>query len=327
MCLSLVVATSCVVDISRGSAQGEGPAVATTRKIVARVNGKPLYEDQLKPQVESSLRKFRKYGMQDKDSDLVRRLRTRALDRIIGEELISQESQKLKIEDIDERVKQALAAVKSKHGTEEKLERYLKARNLTREDVSGSSRAKVYVDEYLRRQGILEPVIPEERIRETYAANRDSYKREETIKASHILVGVSSTAEPGEKGKARLEAEKIRKEILEGKDFAEMAKKHSDCNSAPGGGDLRYIKKGFMPPEFEQVAFAMEKDAVSEVVATKFGYHIIKVLDKKPAGISPYEDAKLLISKFLQQEESKKKLAAHIAELKSKAKIEILLAE
>ena len=118
-------------------------------------------------------------------------------------------------------------------------------------------------------------------------------------------------------------AEKIHGEILEGKDFAEMARKHSDCNSASGGGSLRYIKRGYMPAEFDRVAFAMEKDAVSEVVKTKFGYHIIKVFDKKSAGVAPYEDVREFIKKHLQQQESKKKLEGHIGELKKKAKIEI----
>jgi parvulin-like peptidyl-prolyl isomerase len=62
---------------------------------------------------------------------------------------------------------------------------------------------------------------------------------------------------------------------LGGKDFAKMAKEHSDCNSASGGGDLRYIKKGYMPKEFDDVAFVIEKGGVSAVVETRFGYHII----------------------------------------------------
>ena len=82
-----------------------------------------------------------------------------------------------------------------------------------------------------------------------------------------------------------------------------------------------------MPPEFDKVAFAMEEDAVSAVVETKFGYHVIKVADKKPGGLVPYEEVKDFIKKFLQQEESKKKLHAHMTELKKKAKIDILLNE
>jgi peptidyl-prolyl cis-trans isomerase C len=325
--LSLLGITVYVLPLSPQSLQAEEQRSSEAKKVVAKVNGKPIYEEQLKPEVEKRLNTFRKYGMRKEDPDLVRRLRSRALDKLIGEELISQESQRLTIEDIDEKVKQKLKALERKYDTRGGFEKYLKLRNLTMEDVRRSLRARVYVDAYLKKKGLLEPPISEDRIRDTYERYPGSYSREETIKVSHILIAVDGTADDEKKEQAKQKAEKIHKEILEGKDFAEMAKNHSECNSASGGGSLRYIKSGYMPEEFSRVAFAMEKDAVSEVVKTKFGYHIIKVFDKKSAGVTPFEEIRDFIKKGLQQEESKKKLAAHIAELKKKAKIEILQTE
>ena len=144
-------------------------------------------------------------------------------------------------------------------------------------------------------------------------------------KYSHILIKVDEDAGPEEKEKAYLKAEEVRKEILAGKSFAQMAKEHSQCNSASGGGGLGYIERGYMPKEFEEVAFTIEKNTVSDIVETKFGYHIIKVTNKTPGGIAPYEDVRDFIKKYLQKGESKKKLAEHIAILKEKATIEILL--
>jgi peptidyl-prolyl cis-trans isomerase C len=327
MFLGLMGATGYAVCLSPGSLQAEEQSVAEAKKIVAKVNGKPIYEEQLTPQVENDLRVFRKYGMRKEAPDLVERLQSRALDKLIGEELIFQESQKLTIEDIDEKVEQKLKALKKKYGTGEEFAKYLKRRNLTMEEVRRSSRTRIYVDEYLEEKGISEPQISEESIREMYNRNPDSYSREETIKVSHILIAVEADAGVEEKEQASQKAEEIGKKVLKGKNFAEMAKKHSDCNSASGGGSLGHIKKGYMPRRFDKVAFAMEKDAVSEVVETKFGYHIIKVFDKKSAGVAPYDEVRDFIKKFLQQQESDKKRAAHIAELKEKAKIEILLSE
>ena len=201
----------------------------------------------------------------------------------------------------------------------------MKRRALTMEQLRESARVRVYVNEYLQEQGIAEPEIPEDRIRQMYEGDPDSYSREESVKVSHILVAVDVHATREIKEQARQKAEQIRREILEGKDFAEMAKKHSDCNSASGGGDLRYIRKGFMPKEFDQVAFTIDKDTVSEVVETNFGYHILKVSERIPAGVTPYEEVRDFIKKYLQMEESKNKLASHIAELRAKAEIEILL--
>ena len=112
--------------------------------------------------------------------------------------------------------------------------------------------------------------MSEERIRETYDRHPQSYSAEATVEVSHILIAVDESAGAEEHPRALLEAEKLRKEILEGKDFAETAREHSDCNSASGGGSLGYIKKGYMPGEFDSVAFAMERDAINEVVKTEF---------------------------------------------------------
>ncbi len=324
MFLGLIFVAGHVLRLSLPGMRAEGQQSVGDKKVVAEVNGRPIHEAELKRQVERDLRRFRKYGMRKESPDLIERLRSRALEKLIGEELLSQASQKLKIEDIDKKVKEKIKALETEHGRGERFEKYMKMKGLTMEDLTSSLRARVYLDEYLKEKGISQPPIPEERIREAYESNRNSYSREETIKVSHILIAVDGDASSDEKDKALQEAKKVLKEIRGNKDFAEMAKKHSDCNSAPGGGSLGYIKKGYMPEEFDRVAFSMGKDKVSDVVETKFGYHIIKVFDKKSAGVAPYEEVRDFIRKFLQQQESRKRLTAHLAELKERAKIEIL---
>ena len=322
---SLMVVSGCAVELLSENARAAEQGVVEARTVVARVNGQPIYEDQLKPEVEKSLRALKRYGMRKDDPNVVKRLQAKVLDKAIGDLLINQESKKRTIENIDEKVEQKVKALEQKFGAGEGMERYLKIRRITMDDLRASLKGRVPVEEYLKEQGVLEPEIPEDRIRKMYDEDPQSFSRKETVRVSHILVAVDAHAATEQKEQARQKAEQIRKEILQGKDFAEMAREHSDAKSAPDGGDLGPIKKGDTPAEFETVAFALEKGAISEVVETKLGYQVIKVVDKQPAGVVPYEEMRGFLKKYLQNEESKKKLASHIDELKKKSKIEILL--
>jgi len=314
--------------LSPEGTEAKGKETADTRKVIARVNGQPIYAEQLKPELEKGLKKSRRHGAKKPDPELVTRLQQGALDKLIDNELINQESRKLKIADIETQVDQKIEALEQKHGAGKRMEMYWQMRNHTLESAREFLRTRVRVDAYLKQQGILEPEIPEERVRQLYKGDPGSFSRkEESIQVSHVLIALGAQAGPEARAQARQKAEQIRKEVLEGRDFAEMAKTHSDCNSASGGGRLKYMKRGFMPEAFDKVAFALDKDALSEVVETRFGFHIIKVLDKRPAGPIPLEQVRNFITKYLQEGESKKRLAAHMVELKGKAKIEVLLAQ
>lgn len=295
------------------------------RKFVAKVNGVSIYEDQLTPYVDKALKKFKKHGMKQESPDFVKHQQKKALDEVINQELLYQASKDLTIPDIEEKINERIKEMKNRYPSEESFEASLKAKNITVNDLRESIRKSVYIDKYLESKGLRNPEVPEAEIKEYYEKNKGNFKREETIRASHILIKVDESAKPEEKEQARKKAEKIRKEIAEGKDFAEMAKELSGCDSASKGGDLGYIKRGYMTEEFDKVAFALKKDELSDVVQTKFGYHIIKVADKKPEGIAPYEEVKDFIGKYLQQGIAQKKVASHIKELKEKAKIEIFL--
>jgi peptidyl-prolyl cis-trans isomerase C len=326
MFLSFMLVTCYVVSVATGSTQVKEHGETKTGKIVARVNGSPIYEAQIKPEVDKGLQKFRKYGMRKESPATIKRLQMKALTKVIDQKLIDQESRKQTIENLDEKVEQRVQALKKKYGSQKLYDRILKQKRQTEESLRESLKNRIYIDEYLKKKGVLEPQIPEYRIRKFYEKNALSYYREETVNVSHILIVVDENGTPEEKEKARQRAEQIRKEIMAGEDFAEMARKHSACSSAQKGGKLGYVKRGYMPEEFDKVAFATaDGDVAGEIVETQFGYHIIKVSDKVPAGITPYEEIRDFLKKYLQEEESKKKLAALLVELKKKAKIDILL--
>jgi peptidyl-prolyl cis-trans isomerase C len=273
------------------------------------------------------MKKWKKYGLKQDSPELTSRMQMRALSKVIDQELLNQAARKTPLTSADEKTAKKLQAMKRKYGSEEHFQSYLKRRNLTEAELNKSIQEGLYVEEYLKAKGIADPEIPEEKIKNFYTANPENYAREEMVKVSHILIKADEKAPAEEREKAYTKAVQIRKDILAGKDFARMAKEYSECNSAAGGGSLGYIQRGYMPGQFEQVAFALDKGSVSDVVETKFGYHIITVLDKQPAGTAPYEEVHDFIKKFLQEEASKKMLDAHLTALREKATIEVLLEE
>ena len=140
----LLILLACTVGLAPGCTRREPEKIpAPSGTVIARVNGKPIYEAQLKPELEATLQKFRKYGMQKDDPALIQRRQTRILDRLIGDELVYQESRKLTIDDLDARVEQERKALQAKYGTGDHFDRYLKSRQMTPRSLEEALRAKV----------------------------------------------------------------------------------------------------------------------------------------------------------------------------------------
>lgn len=135
-------------------------------------------------------------------------------------------------------------------------------------------------------------------VKAVYAAKKDSFKAPEEVHVAHILVMDKDDAA------AKAKADKLLAEAQSGADFAKLAKDNSsDASSAVKGGDLGLVSHGKMVPEFESAAFALEKPGqLSPVVKTQFGYHIIKLFEKKPARIKSLDEVRPELEKqYVQQ--------------------------
>src|SRR5262249_55186491 len=122
--------------------------------------------------------------------------------------------------------------------------------------------------------------VPPADIEKEYNNNVEQYTTPEQVRASHILLKTEGKDDAAVKAKA----EELLKQARAGADFAELARKNSeDEGSAKNGGDLDYFGKGRMVPEFDAAVFAMQPGQISDLVKTQYGYHIIKLVDKKPA--------------------------------------------
>ena len=134
--------------------------------------------------------------------------------------------------------------------------------------------------------------VTEREITDYYELNRDQYKNPEQVKARHILLKVPNDASTPEDEKIKETASALLKRIKEGEDFISLAKEYSQDTSASNGGDLGFFTRGQMVKSFEQVAFSLKTGEVSEPVRTKFGWHLIRVDDKKSATVKALSDVR-----------------------------------
>ena len=166
--------------------------------------------------------------------------------------------------------------------------------------------------------------VNEAEAKKYYDENPKEFEVPEQVQASHILIKPDpNVADPNQaKAEAKAKAEELLKKVKEGADFATLAKENSACPSAPKGGDLGFFNKGKMVPAFDEAVFALKVGQVSEVVETQFGYHIIKVTDRKEASTIPFEEAKDNLIKMLTQKKQSEYAKEYIDSLKANAKIE-----
>ena len=147
--------------------------------------------------------------------------------------------------------------------------------------------------------------VEEDELRGYYQQNQKQFQAAEQRRASHILITVDESADEAAKEKARAQAEAALKRVKSGEDFAKVAKELSqDPGSAKQGGDLGLFGKGVMTEEFEKAVFALKKNAISDLVSTPFGYHIIKLTDIKAAKGKNFEELKEELAATYQKEEA-----------------------
>lgn len=164
-----------------------------------------------------------------------------------------------------------------------------------------------YID--IRPEALVKPEsINEEAARLWYEANQSRFETPEQVRAAHILVEVSPDASEADQKKANDAIAKAKADLASGKSFAEIANTINSENAADRNGELGWIKRGQTVPEFEEAAFALPPGEVSGPVRTPFGLHIIKVLEKKDAGVPPFKDVEAEARKALAAEEGADKI-------------------
>jgi len=179
-------------------------------------------------------------------------------------------------------------------------------------------------NEYLKQEIAQKVTVSDDELKSYYDSHKDEFKTQDMIKARHILVRVDSSASDDEKKKAKERIELYLKKIKDGEDFAKLA---SDFSDDPGskakGGDLDFFPRGRMVKPFEDAAFSLKPGQTSGIVETQFGFHIIKVEDRKDSSVESFDVVKERLKQKLSQDRTRKELTDFIDKAMKDSKTEI----
>jgi len=291
----------------------------------AIVNGERIPMSALESKVQAAIRAYP--GLRSKENiEALREMRKEILSDLISEELVIQEGIKAGLKPRDIEMSTELAKIRQRFPSDEAFQKTLKQENLTEKElhniIERALIGKKVID--IKIDPTVKPTTDEE-IAAFYEENKKQFVKPGEVKASHILIKVEPTAEEQEKANARSEMQAVLDKAKAGADFAELAKEFSQGPSGPGGGDLGYFGRGSMVKPFEDAAFGMEKGQISDIVETRFGYHIIMVMDKKPESPIKLEDVSENIRKELRARAVDAALRKWLEPVRKKATIKMMI--
>jgi len=269
------------------------------------VNGERIEEERVRYEVERMRPEFEQAFGDDEPEQREARLLEWARENIVEQVLLRQEAEADEEPMPPDELRQAVEEAQQRLGLEE-----------ADDDFEREVAVRLRIQRIFDRlaEGVADPT--DEEVEGLYEENRDEFMAPEQVHVAHIVKHWGEGASPDD---ARAELEAARAELEQGADFAEVAAGHSDCPD--DGGDLGWFPRGQMVDEFEHVVFAMGVGKVSQVFATRFGLHLVKVLDRRPAAPVPLDEVRDQIREHLLREARNKAVEKYLDGLRMRATV------
>ncbi|MBF0196292.1 MAG: peptidylprolyl isomerase [Planctomycetes bacterium] len=302
---------------SHGPSCNHGPAPATNEisptATVATVNGKSISGQEL-------LDEIKRMNRGPNPTTLEQQMQL--LDFMIGKMLLLKKADEQKLVVATAEIDKEISSVKSRYPSTEEFEKFLQQNGLDQEKLKKDISQNLLIQKVFDKN-VAKKEVTQEEVKAFYDGNSQYFKKPEQVKASHILLKVKEDG--SDKEAVTKQLMDIKKQAVAGADFAELAKKHSQGPSGPGGGDLGQFGRGQMVPAFEKAAFSMNIDQVSDVIETQFGLHILKVFEKQEPSVTALKEVEGRIKDHLDQQKNGQAVAAYVKDLRTKAKVEVSL--
>jgi peptidyl-prolyl cis-trans isomerase C len=316
---TLMVLTLILVSALAWAAEKKAPGDK-----VAVVNGVTISKDTYDRELNFFVRRAAPGGKQIPDVQMAQ-MKNEVLESLIDRELLYQESKKKGIQVKSEAVSDQLQKIQQRYPNKEEFKKLLSDIGLTESDVQAQIERGMAIQELIDKEVAEKIEVSDEETKSFYDKNPQLFQQPEQVKASHILIKVQADAPDAQKAEARKKIEAVQQKVQKGEDFATLAKTYSEGPSGPRGGDLGYFRRGQMVKPFEDAAFSLKPNETSEIVETRFGYHLIKVNDKKPAKKMTYAEVKDRLNEHLKKKKTDSEANTYLETLRKEAKIEKFL--
>jgi parvulin-like peptidyl-prolyl isomerase len=299
----------------RRSRPADAPAV------VARVNGVPLHADDLAAAMQTviPLGSYHQSVKPDKMDDL----RKRALDGLIDEELRYQEAVRLGIQVPPAEVEQALERARQAYRGRDAFERARRASGATMPQLRAGILRALLVQKAYDRLVASRCRATEADAARYYRENTARFILPEQVRPTLITIGVDPAAPRRDWERARQKANDVARRIAAGASFESLAREYSSDASRLKGGDLGFVHRGQLIAEFERALKALAPGQISPVIETIYGFHLLRLVDMRPAVQKTFEEMKATLMKDLTETRCAQTSAEWSKRLRDAARIEI----
>ena len=303
------------------------PALAkVVDRVVATVNGVIITLSTLQERTSILMQQMQSAGetlkMEEKEFIL------KTLDSIIEEKLQLLEAKRAGLEVDESAVQAALDEILSKNNiTMEQMEEMLLQENRSMELYKNHIRDQIMTSKVMQYHMGKFGEVSDKQIKKYYFQHQKDYWEPTKPFVRHILFIVEEDSPDGVRESKREQANQVLEQAQSGADFSELAKEYSEDVSASSGGEVGWLTKGHLVPEFESAAFGLKPGELSDVVESRYGFHIIKVEKVRLGKAEPLDNVKAKIKQTLSLEARHKKYTDWIKDLKKDSMIQITLFE
>jgi len=316
-----IVAGMVVLSIMVPAISGYAEGGKTGSGLAARVNGTAITEKQLQSAIDDYLPGAYYHGNITPEKRAV--LRPKALEDLIEKELYLQEAKKIGLTVNKDDLKAELKKIRDRFSSDREFQKALKDSGLTAEGLEETVGNNLLVNRFIDEQITRKSVVTEEYLKDYYEKNIKSFVMPDAYRIRHIVIKVPPDAEREERAKLKKQAEELLARAKKGEDFGELAYKYSMDDWRVKYGDLGLVHKGRLDPDLENAALGLEVGSISDVVATIYGYHIVKLEERVPGKQLSFEEVRDRIKKQAEASRRSEIEADVIKRLKEKAAIEL----